>query len=130
MLGRFGIFVLLAVALSASAPADSIAIQPDPTILTKRRAPLPVRAEFPGVPYALVGDLGRGFLKPGRPFPRSAQFDGDRAPEGKLPTSTNGQQDFGLYLTTQRGPLDEFTNLVLKTLFGRKIKHPRRQQTP
>ena len=130
MLARFGIFVLLASALSARAPADSIAIQPDPTILTKRRAPLPVRAEFPGVPYALVGDLGRGFLKPGRRFPHSVQFDGDRAPQGKLPTSTNGQMDFSLYLSTQRGPFDEFTHLVLKTLFGRKIKHPRRQQTP
>jgi hypothetical protein len=130
MLGRFGIFVLFAVALSASAPADSIAIQPDPTILTKRRAPLPFRAEFPSVPYAFEGDLGRGFLRPGRRFPRPAQFYGDKAPGGKLPTSTNGQQDFGLYLSIQRGPLDEFTNLVLKTLFGRKLRHPHRQQTP
>jgi hypothetical protein len=130
MLARFGIFVLLTGALSARAPADSIAIQPDPTILTKRRAPLPVRAEFPGVPYALVGDLGRGFWKTGRRFPRSAQLDGDRAPQGKLPTSTNGQLDFGLYLSTQRGPLDEFTNLVLKTLFGRKLRHPHRQAAP
>ena len=129
MRGSFGIFVLLVGALSASAPADSIAIQPDPTVLTKRRAPLPIRAEFPGVPYALVGDLGRGFLKPGRRFQRPAHFYGDRAPEGKLPTSTNGQLDFGLYLSP-RGPLDEFTNLVLKTLFGRKLRHPHRLQTP
>jgi hypothetical protein len=130
MLGRFGIFGLLTVALTVPALADSIYLQPDPTVLTKRRAPLPVRAEFPAIPYAFIGDLGRGFLKPQRRFPRPAQFYGDRVPEGKLPTSTNGQLDFGLYLSTQRGPLDEFTNLVLKTLFGRKLRHPHRQPAP
>src|SRR5437870_2692253 len=96
MLGRFLIFALLVISLSTWALADCISMQRDATLLTRRHS-LPYRAEFPAVPYAFVGDLGRGFLKPGRSSPRPPQYYGDKAPIGKLPTSTNGQKDFGLY---------------------------------
>jgi hypothetical protein len=121
MLGRVSILFVTACSLTATAGADSISLQHNPSLATPKQI-FKLTMKSNTASPAVIGDLGRGFSTAERRSllqVKDREFFGDRVSHGKLVTSEPGLNLNFLGNTRPEGSLDTFTRQIWRFLFHR-----------